>query len=230
LKKLAWVQPRASLGQDIRYAVRVLSTSPGFAAAAGVLLAAWSLDGIRVLGPDSIPRLADIRIDGRALAFTLLISCFTGILSGLAPALRVSRIDLNATLKEAGRDSAGLNAMWGRGHNIRKLLVVAELALSVVLLIGAGLLIRSFARLQNVHPGFNSRNLLTFGLTLTGAQYADSGAVLSTYRRLWERLERMPGVISSGGTAPLALTQIYAWTGITIEGRTPPPAWIPWHP
>jgi hypothetical protein len=80
-------------------------------------------------------------------------SVFSGILFGLAPALRVSQLDFNSTLKDASRGSAGMSAMWGRGNNVRRLLVVAELALSVVLLIGAGLLIRSFARLQNVAPG-----------------------------------------------------------------------------
>ncbi|MBM3791316.1 MAG: ABC transporter permease, partial [Acidobacteria bacterium] len=191
--------------------------------AAGILLAAWSLDGIKFLGPESIPRLTEIRIDGRVFAFTLLISGFTGILFGLAPALRASRIDLIAALNEGGRDASGMNAVWGRGQGMRKLLVIAELALSVVLLIGAGLLIRSFARLQNVHPGFNPRDLLTFGLTMAGAKYGDSEAVVEACRRLWERLERLAGATASGGIAPLPLGPIYAWTPIVVEGREPPP-------
>ena len=92
-------------------------------------------------------------IDGHVLLFTLLLSVSSGILFGLVPALRVSRLDLNATLKDASRGSAGTSAVWGRGNNLRRLLVVWELALSVVLLIGAGLLIRSFARLQDVFRG-----------------------------------------------------------------------------
>ena len=84
--------------------------------------------------------------------------------------------------------------MWGRGQNLRRLLVVAELALSVMLLIGAGLLIRSFARLQQVSPGFNPRNVLTLELTMSGRKYNDAHAVLETYRQLWERLAALPGV------------------------------------
>ncbi len=191
--------------------------------ALGIMLAAWSLDGIRILGPESIPRLSDIRIDARVLVFTLLVSAVTGMLFGLLPALRVTRLNLHSTLKEGGRDSAGANAMWGRGHNIRKLLVVSELALSVVLVIGAGLLILSFARLQNVHPGFNHRNLLTFGLTLSGEKYMNSQAALDAYGKLWEQLGELPGVIALGGGAPLPLTEVFAWLPITVEGRTPPP-------
>jgi predicted permease len=191
--------------------------------AAGILLAAWSLDGIRLLGPESIPRLSSISIDGPVLAFTLVISSLTGILFGIVPALRLSRIDLNATLKEAGRNTTGDSTMWGRGHNMRKLLVIAELALAVVLLIGAGLLIRSFARLQRVDPGFNAKALLTFGLTMIGQDYPDAQAALASYRRLWEGLQKLPGVTESGGIAPLPLTHIDAWTPIMIEGRTPPP-------
>jgi predicted permease len=187
----------------------------------GVLLAAWSVDWIHVLGPKSVPRIQDIGIDGRVLAFTLLISLVTGILFGLIPALRVARIDLSSTLNEAGRGATGAGVLWGRGHNVRRLLVVSELALSVVLLIGAGLLIRSFANLQHVRPGFNPRNLLSFELTLSGRKYSDVEATLATYRRLWERLEHLPGAASAGGISALPLTRTFAWTPITIEGRTP---------
>jgi len=190
---------------------------------AAMLVSAWSLDGIRILGPGSIPRLSDIRVDARVLAFTLLISLSAGVVFGLAPALRVSRPDLIATLKEAGRDSSGANAIWGRGWNMRKLLVVAELALSVVLLIGAGLLIRSFAILQDVHPGFESRNLLTLELRLSGQKYAEPQMVLATYRQLREKIESLPGVVVAGATTALPLSQTLAWTPISIEGRTPQP-------
>jgi len=128
--------------------------------------------------------LQDVGVDGRALLFTVLLSVCSGILFGLAPALRVTRLDLNSTLKDASRGSAGTSAVWGHGNNVRRLLVVSELALSVVLLIGAGLLIRSFARLQNVSPGFNAQNVLTFDLTMTGRKYGDKQAILNTYRQL----------------------------------------------
>jgi predicted permease len=187
----------------------------------GILLAAWSLGGIYVLGPESIPRIQDIAIDGRVLFFTLVVSLFTGILFGLVPALRVSRIDLSATLNEAGRGSSGISALWGRGNHVRRLLVISELALSVVLLIGAGLLVRSFSNLQSVHPGFNPKNILCFGMTLSSRKYLDTQVMLATYRRLWESLERLPGVVAAGGVSMLPLTQMYAWTPITIEGRAP---------
>jgi len=189
----------------------------------GILLCVLSVKWIHILGTKSIPRLQDVGIDARVLLFTLLLSVFSGILFGLAPALRVSRIDLNSTLKDASRGSAGAHAMWGRGNNLRRLLVVSELALSVVLLIGAGLLIRSFARLQNVPPGFNPQNVLTFDLTMTGRKYTDKQLILNTYRQFWERLEHLPGVSASGGITSLPLSQAFAWTPITVEGRTPLP-------
>jgi predicted permease len=218
---------RMALGASHLRIIRQLLTESLILAVAGgslgILLAAWSLDGIRIFGPDSIPRLSQIRIDGRVLAFTLIVSAITGVLFGLVPALRVTRLDLHSTLKEGGRDAMGANAVWGRGHGILKLLVVGELALSVVLLIGAGLLVLSFVRLQSVHPGFRDRNLLTFGLTPSGGKYSDPQAVLDTFGKLWERLEGLPGVIAAGGGTPLPLTKVYAWTQVTVEGRTPLP-------
>jgi predicted permease len=189
--------------------------------ALGILLAYWILGWIRALGPRTIPRLAEIAIDGRVLAFTLLVSLGSGLLFGLVPALRVSRIDLTAALKQAGQGVGG--AMWGRGRITRCLLVVSELALSVLLLIGAGLLLRSFAHLQGVNPGFNPRGVLTFALQLSGRQYNGAPPVLATYRSIWERLDRLPGVRASGGCSDLPLTDSPAWTPITIEGRTAPP-------
>jgi predicted permease len=189
----------------------------------GILICLFSVRWIHILGTKSIPRLQDVGIDGRVLLFTLLLSACSGILFGLVPALRVSRLDLNSTLKDASRGSSGTSSVWGRGNNLRRLLVVAELALSVVLLIGAGLLIRSFARLQNVSPGFTARNVLTFDLTMTGRRYTDKQAVLNTYRQLWDQLEHSPGAIAAGGVTSLPLSQAFAWTPITVEGRTPLP-------
>jgi predicted permease len=137
--------------------------------------------------------------------------------------LRVSRLDLHSTLKDSSRGSSGTSAVWGRGNNLRRLLVVSELALSAVLLIGAGLLIQSFARLQEVSPGFSPRGVLTFELTMTGRKYNDKQTILNTYRNLWERLEHLPGAIAAGGVSSLPLSQAFAWTPITVEGRTPLP-------
>ena len=189
----------------------------------GILICLLSVKGIHIFGTKSIPRLQDVAIDGRVLLFTVLLSFSSGMLFGLVPALRVSRLDLNSTLKDASRGSAGTSAVWGRGNNFRRLLVISELALSVVLLIGAGLLIRSFARLQDVSPGFNARGVLTFDLTMTGRRYNDKQAILNTYRHLWERLEHSPGAIAAGGVTSLPLSAAFAWTPITVEGRTPLP-------
>jgi predicted permease len=189
----------------------------------GIIFSFWAVKWIHVLGPKSIPRLYDIGVNGEALLFTLLISIFSGVLFGLAPALRLGRLDLHATLKDESRGSAGSGAVWGRGNNLRRLLVISELALSVVLLIGAGLLIRSFARLQNVQPGFNAKNVLTLELTMTGKKYADKSAVLNTFHDLWDRLERLPGVSAAGAVTPIPLSATFAWGPIVVDGRTPLP-------
>ncbi len=218
---------RTALGATRWHIVRQLLTESLLISlgggALGILICILSVKGIHIFGTKSIPRLQDVAIDGRVLLFTVLLSFSSGILFGLVPALRVSRLDLNSTLKDASRGSAGTSAVWGRGNNFRRLLVVSELALSVVLLIGAGLLIRSFARLQNVSPGFNARGVLTFDLTMTGRRYNDKPAILNTYRQLWDRLEHSPGAIAAGGVTSLPLSAAFAWTPITVEGRTPLP-------
>jgi predicted permease len=217
---------RMALGAGRRRIVRQLLTESVLLAfcggTGGVVASWWSMYWIHALGTKSIPRLGGVGIDGRVLLFTILLSLFSGVLFGLAPALRVSRVDLYATLKDAGQGSAGGSAVWGRGNNLRRLLVMAELALSVVLLIGAGLLIRSYARLQQVAPGFNPENVLTFELAMTGHRYDDKQNILNTYNQLWERLEHLPGATAAGGITSLPMSQAAAWTPITIEGRTPP--------
>src|ERR1700691_5461622 len=189
----------------------------------GVLLALGSLKWVRMLGPGSVPRLDDISIDGRALLFTLLISLVSGTLFGLAPALRIPHIDLQSALKEGGRGEAVAGAMWGRGKSLRKSLVVCELALSVLLLIGATLLIRSLANLQSVSPGFNPKNVLTMELAMTGDRYRQEQTVLSTYKQIMEQLARLPGVQYVGAITSLPLSQMFAWGPITVEGRISPP-------
>ena len=122
-----------------------------------------SMHWIRVLGPQSVPRLSDVGIDGTALLFTFTISVASAILFGLAPAGRASGIDVQNTLQDTSRTSAGVGAIWGRGKGLRHLLVIAELALCTMLLIGAGLLIRSFLRAKDVPPGFNPQQCLDPG-------------------------------------------------------------------
>jgi predicted permease len=189
----------------------------------GVIFALVSVHWTRILGPRSVPRLSDVGIRADALLFTLLISVASGILFGLAPALRVARVNLLSTLKDSERGSAGASAMWGRGNNLRRLLVIAELATSVVVLIVAGLLLRSFARLQQVAPGFNPSNVLTLELTMSGDKYKDPQVVRSTYHQLWEGLERLPGAVSAGGVSSLPLSEMYAWGPINVEGHVLPP-------
>jgi len=203
---------RAALGASRSRIVRQLLTDGVVLAvtggALGLVLARWSLAGIQALGSRSVPRLHEITIHGGVLLFTLGISVACGLLFGLAPALRVSRLDLHDNLKDTAR-----------GPSMRGLLVMAELALSVMLLIGAGLLIRSFARLQRVPPGFNTSNMLTAELTMTGRRYNDTQVVLETYRQLWDRLSHLPGAGASGGVSALPLSQMFAWGPITVEGR-----------
>jgi predicted permease len=218
---------RAALGAGRARIIRQLLSESVLLAigggALGVLLASWTLDGIRVLGPASVPRLHEVTVDGNVLLFTLLLSVLCGVLFGLLPALRLGGLNLHDALKDANRGMAGAGALWGRGRNIRGLLVVSEVALSVMVLVGAGLLIRSFTRLQSVPPGFNPDGVVTMELTLTGPRHADAQAVLESYRQLWTRLAALPGVIAAGGISALPLSQMMAWGPITVEGRVPPP-------
>ena len=220
------VAVRAALGASRARILRQLLTESVLLAVAGGVLglvfASLSLEGIRVLGPASVPRLHEIAIDGGVLLFALLISVASGILFGLAPALRLGALNLHDSLKDAARGS-GAGAVWGRGQNLRRLLVVAELALSVMVLVGAGLLIRSFMRLQNVEPGFAPQGVLTMEITLTPPRHADGAAVLESYRQLWPRLANIPGVTAAGGVSALPLSGMMAWGPITVEGRVPPP-------
>jgi predicted permease len=217
---------RAALGASRRRIVRQLLVESVLLALAGgalaLALAAMSVSWIRRLGASSVPRIGEIAISGDVLLFTLAIATASGVLFGLVPAWRLARVDPQTHLKDAGRGSATGDSLWAGGSNLRRLLVVSELALSVVLLIAAGLLIRSFARLQDVPPGFNPAQVLTLELTMTGRKYNDATAVLQAYRQLWERLSAIPGVRSVGGVTSLPLSQMFAWGPITVEGRTPP--------
>jgi predicted permease len=191
--------------------------------AAGIVVAFLALRTVRFLGPQSVPRLSDIGIGPAALAFTFLVCVVSAILFGLAPALRISRVDLQTALQDTSRTSAGASAIWGRGNNLRRSLVIAEIALCAMMLIAAGLLIRSFARVRDVNPGFNPHNVLTFELTMTGERYKDKEAILAAYHELWQRLENLPGVTSAGAVTSLPLSQMFPWGPITVEGRVPQP-------
>jgi predicted permease len=209
---------RAALGATRSRIVRQLLTESVVIALAGGALglgiSVASVSSIRALGSASVPRLHEIAIDWRVLIFTCGVSIASGVVFGLIPALRLSRPDIS--VREALLDGAG------RGRGLRRTLVVAELALSVMLLVAAGLLIRSFGRIQSVRPGFDSSNVLTLELTMTGRKYADGPTVLHAYRELWDRLTRVPGVTAAGGVTALPLSGMMAWGPITIEGRAAP--------
>ena len=214
---------RTAMGASrLRIVRQLLTESVGLAllgGAAGIALASASVRAIQWLQPPGIPRLRDIAVDGHMLLFTLILCVASGLLFGLAPAMGVGRLNLYGTLKDAGRGSAGTT----RGNRLRRVLVAAELALSVVVLVAAGLLVRSFDRLQRVAPGFDPHGVLTLELTMTGPKYADANAVRRTYQELWRRLDALPGVAASGGVTSLPLSGYFAWGPITVEGRAPLP-------
>ncbi len=216
---------RTALGATRSRIIRQLLTESVLLALAGgivgIALAFAAVRWIRLLGPQSVPRLSDIGINATVLAFTFVISMLSGILFGMAPALRLARLDVQTTLRDTSRASSGVSAIWGRGSSLRRLLVVTELALCTMLLIGAGLLIRSFNRVKEVHPGFNPQNVLTLELTMTGAKYKDKAALLASYHELWQRLEHLPGVTAAGAVTSLPLSQMFAWGPVTVEGRVP---------
>jgi predicted permease len=219
---------RAALGAGRMRLVRQLLTESVLlgvlGGAAGLLVAVLTLYLVRDINPGNIPRLDAIRIDGSVLAFTFGISILTGIIFGMAPAARVARVDLNSSLKSGGRSSQTEGGFNPARHGLRSLLVIAELALSMVLLIGAGLLIRSFARLASVPPGFNPDHVISMRSAEAGPKYQQDKARIQFYQQIGERISRLPGVQSQGAVSTLPLTASVSWGGILIEGYTPPPS------
>ena len=182
----------------------------------GLLLAHWGLDLIVALIPGDIPRVEKISIDQTVLVFTLMVSLLTGLVFGLAPALAASKPDLHEMLKEGGRTSTG-----GIGRNrTLSLLVVSEAALALVLLIGAGLMIHSFLRLNSVNPGVNPENVLTMSIALPKTKYSTDDQVRLCYQKMLQRIEALPGVLSAGTTGALPVRARWGGTGITVEGRS----------
>jgi predicted permease len=190
--------------------------------AAGLAVAAACLFAVRRMHPGNIPRLDELGMDFRVLAFTLAISILTGIVFGLAPAFRASRVDLNAALKAGGRGarSGGLNV---RRDKLRGALVIAELAVSLTLLTGAGLLVRSFVHLLNVPPGFNPDHVISMHVAAYGPKYDQDAQRFQFYQSLAQRVLSLPGVTSQGAISALPLTPSVGWGGMQIEGYVPPP-------
>jgi putative ABC transport system permease protein len=171
--------------------------------AAGLLLAVWGVDYLTALIPEGlIPQVGEVNIDLRVLGFTLATAILTGIVFGLAPMIQAARVDVNSSLKEGS--GKGVTAA-GRGR-LRSALVVAEMALALVLLIGAGLLIRTFANLLKVEPGFDSRNVLTFQVSMNGSKYDTTAKAAEFYKRALESIESLPEVEAAAVTSNLPLS------------------------
>jgi predicted permease len=186
----------------------------------GAALAEGGVKGLVSLLPADFPRAHDIHVNGYVFAFTFLVSIFTGVLFGLAPALQASRMDPKRGLYEGGRSATGS----ARQQRLRSVLVVSEVSLACVLLIGAGLMLRSFLNQLHLDPGFSKDHVLTATLALPRAVYKNDAAVAHFYDRLLTDLAHVPGVTSAGAGSDLP------WTGFdenaggfTIEGKTPPP-------
>jgi putative ABC transport system permease protein len=195
---------RAAMGASRTRVLRQMLTESILLSAiggiAGLVLSIWLTDLLMSMLPEGAPRLEQIGIDYRVLAFALGVSALTGILSGIVPALQASKLDLTSALKEGGRGGEG-----HRRTSARSLLLIGEVALSLMLLVGAGLLIKSFLRLQEIRPGFNSHNVLIANLSLQGPKYKDDQQWVEFFRQLNERLEAVPGVQAAGGSVNLPL-------------------------
>jgi len=188
----------------------------------GLFVAYWGLHALIGVLPDqqlnSLPFLKSLQLDTRILAFSFLLSALTGILFGSAPALQSSRLDLNETLKEGGRTMAG-----GARQNLRSVFVASEIALAVVLLVGAGLMMKSLLRLLQTNGGFDPSNVLTMTVVLPPAQYNDSQPLNNFYDQLKERIQALPGV-ASVGTIDILPLQGGNTTRFYVEGDPVPDA------
>jgi putative ABC transport system permease protein len=190
----------------------------------GILIALWGTQALVGLNPQGIPRAKEIGVDGQVLGFTLLVAVVSGILFGLIPAWQSSNPNLNEKLKESGK-SASSNA---RGNRLRGLLVVVQVALAFVLLVGAGLLIKSFSQLQQVNVGFNRENMLTMQIALPPAAYPQGPNILNFYREALHQFSALPGVTSVGAISQVPLAGGGPQFTFSVEGRPlPTPAEAP---
>jgi predicted permease len=211
---------RAAMGASRTRVLRQMLTESILLSAiggvAGLLLSIWLTDVLMSMLPEGAPRIEQVGIDYRVLTFALGVSALTGILFGIVPALQASKLNVTSALKEGGRSGEG-----HRRTSARSLLLIGEVALSLMLLVGAGLLIKSFLRLQQVRPGFNAHNVLTAHLSLQGPKYKKSQEHVEFFRQLIERLEAEPGVQAVGGSVnlPLNPTGYAIGRGFIPEGR-----------
>jgi len=220
---------RVALGASPRDLVRQLLAESMVLALVGgvlgVLLALWGVPALMSLNESNLPPASAIGIDGNVLGFTLLLSLLTGLVFGLAPAVRVSRTSLQDNLKEGARGAAGDRG----GLALRRSLVVATVALALTLLVGAGLLTRSFSQLLQVDPGFQPDHLLTFNMALPNAKYPNDTVRIAFFDRATEAIAAQPGVVSVGGTSVLPFTNNWSTASFNVEGYVVPPRGsMPW--
>jgi putative ABC transport system permease protein len=208
----------ASRGRLLRQMLTESMVLAVLGAVLGVLLALWGVDVLRSAVSADIPRISGVEVDSRVLAFTSLVALLTGLLFGLVPALRGSSPNLQRSLKEGSRGSAGAATRF------RSFLVVSEVALALALLVGASLLIRSFTNLSRVDPGFDARNILTATLSLASNRYEQPPDRVAFVDRLLSRVGALPGVESAGVVFALPMAGRDADAGFLIEGREPPEA------
>ena len=193
----------------------VLAIVAGFI---GLLLASWGTQGLLAMAPKGIPRLDEVRVNVPVFMFALGVASICGVIFGVVPALRASRTPLVETLKEGGRSGSGASY-----RRVQRTLVVSEIALALMLSVGAGLMIRSFAELQRVNPGFDPGHLLTFELALPSTAYREDAKVRAFYDGLVQRLEAVPGVRSVGLTVSLPPNLLQVTDNFMVEGQVLPP-------
>jgi putative ABC transport system permease protein len=185
----------------------------------GWLFALWGIDLIVALSPENLPRFDEISVDQRVLGFTLLMTCFSGLVFGLAPALQSSQVDLNTTLKEGGRSvTEGFNR-----RRLREMFIVAEFSLAVLLLIGAGLMIRSFLQLQRVNPGFDPDHVLTAQIFLPQGRYREADKIGAFQQQLLQRVQALPGVQAASVSMSLPPDLGVMRNPFAVEGQAPEP-------
>ncbi|MFL6277890.1 MAG: ABC transporter permease [Blastocatellia bacterium] len=187
--------------------------------ALGLLLALWGVEALVALAPGNIPRLNEVSLDARVLLFTFGVTLLTGVLFGLFPALQAANPNLNETLKEGGRGTTE----GGRGGRARRILVVAEVALALVPLIGAGLMVKSFIRLQEVKPGFDPDRVLAVEVYLPRTTYKEGEQATAFYQQLLSRVQNLPGVEDAGAIDTLPLSGGGNVLAFYVEGHVPQP-------
>ncbi len=188
-----------------------------FGGALGLFFAWWGVDALRVLGAEALPRLKDTALDTQVFAFTAVLSVFTGVIFGLIPALQASKPDLNQMLKDTGSASLG----GSQPHRFRSLLVISQFAMAMMLLVGAGLLIKSFWKLQQASPGFQAEHLIAAGVSLNMGEYRDTAKRIQFYEQLLNRVATLPGVEAAAAISHLPFGGRTLQQNFRIEGGEP---------